>query len=84
MLHIFILRLKDGKPVSRNGHFSSEDSDDGTVVLLIDKVSADDAGLYSILAINEDGEARTEAPVTSEFQKRRLFDKYLKLPWYFA
>ena len=57
--------MKDGKLIPKNGHFSVEESEDGTVALLIDKVSPSDAGQYSIIAINEDGEARSEAPVTS-------------------
>lgn len=60
-------RMKDGKLLPHGGRFSFEELDDGTVVLLIDKVTAADAGLYSILAMNEDGEARSEAPVTSEY-----------------
>lgn len=57
--------MKDGKPVPKNDHFSIEESEDGTVALLIDKVGPSDAGQYSIVATNEDGEARSEAPVTS-------------------
>nr|XP_042904669.1 obscurin-like isoform X2 [Parasteatoda tepidariorum] len=57
--------LKDGKPIELNGRFSMEESDDGTVALLISNVSPDDAGVYSIEAVSDAGEVRSEAPVTT-------------------
>ncbi|GFS42845.1 obscurin, partial [Trichonephila inaurata madagascariensis] len=57
--------LKDGKPISLNGRFSMEEAEDGTVSLLISNVTPDDAGLYSLVATSDEGDASSQAPVTT-------------------
>ncbi|KAG8195169.1 hypothetical protein JTE90_023344 [Oedothorax gibbosus] len=57
--------LKDDKPIRFNGHNKMEVADDGTVALLIDNVTPEDAGTYTLVASNEEGEAKLETMVTT-------------------
>ncbi|CAL1291290.1 unnamed protein product [Larinioides sclopetarius] len=57
--------LKEGRPIALNGRFSMEEAGDGTVALLISNVTPDDAGLYSLVVTNDEGEATSQAPVST-------------------
>ncbi|XP_035216758.1 obscurin-like isoform X2 [Stegodyphus dumicola] len=57
--------LKDGKPVTQNGRISIEEAEDGTISLIINNVTPEDAGVYSVVAVSDDGEATSEAPITT-------------------
>ncbi|XP_054712056.1 obscurin-like isoform X2 [Uloborus diversus] len=57
--------FKDGKPITPNSHYVVEEDEDGNITLSFDKVTAADAGTYSILASSDEGEAKSEAPVTT-------------------
>ena len=57
-------RLKDGKPLSIDGkHIKQIELDDGTVLLQIDEATDADAGNYSCVASNEDGDNTSSAPL---------------------
>lgn len=55
--------LKDGKPIT-DPRIKIETKPDGTTILAIDKVKPEDAGEYSIVAKNDQGENKSSAPVT--------------------
>ncbi|XP_064466280.1 obscurin-like isoform X2 [Ornithodoros turicata] len=55
--------IKDGHELPDDGRIRSTTSPGGDVVLSIDPVKPDDAGKYSLVAANDQGECRTTAPV---------------------
>ncbi|XP_076362329.1 protein Obscurin-like isoform X2 [Tachypleus tridentatus] len=57
--------FKDGKAITPNEHFTPIEKPDGTVVLLIDKVTPEDAGKFGVVVTSDDGEIKSEANVTT-------------------
>ncbi|XP_076316761.1 protein Obscurin-like isoform X4 [Tachypleus tridentatus] len=54
---------KDGKEIKPSDHLTPEEQPDGTVVLSFDKVIPEDAGKYSLVASNDQGERKCDAEV---------------------
>ncbi|XP_075532246.1 obscurin isoform X3 [Dermacentor variabilis] len=61
--------LKDGRPVRPSDRVRPEEKPDGTIRLHIDDVKPEDAGRYSVVAKNPDGETASEADVTTKPEK---------------
>ncbi|XP_013791227.1 obscurin-like, partial [Limulus polyphemus] len=57
--------LKDGKTITPNDHFTPIEKPDGTVALLIDKVTPEDAGRFGVVVTSDEGEIKSEANVTT-------------------
>ncbi|XP_037503804.1 obscurin isoform X6 [Rhipicephalus sanguineus] len=76
--------LKDGRPIRPSDRVRPEQKPDGTVRLHIDDVKPEDAGRYSVVAKNPDGETSSEADVTTKPEKpgakqqKPAFEKELK------
>ncbi|XP_065300526.1 obscurin isoform X6 [Dermacentor albipictus] len=76
--------LKDGRPVRPSDRVRPEEKPDGTIRLHIDDVKPEDAGRYSVVAKNPDGETASEADVTTKPEKpgakqqKPVFEKELK------
>lgn len=61
---IFFYRVKDGQELPDDSRIRSTTSPGGDVALTIDPVKPEDAGNYSLVAANDEGECRTTVPVT--------------------
>ncbi|XP_013792962.1 palladin-like [Limulus polyphemus] len=57
--------LKDGEEIQPSNHVKMIEKPDGTVALLLEKVTPEDAGKYTFVARNDKGEVRDDADVST-------------------
>ncbi|XP_067145351.1 LOW QUALITY PROTEIN: obscurin-like [Centruroides vittatus] len=58
--------LKNGEEVSLGDHVTAKQEPDGTVALVFDCVSPDDVGTFSIMAVNDSGDAMSTAQINAK------------------
>lgn len=73
--------LKDGEPLKPSDHIKMDEKPDGTIALDIDKVTPSDAGHYSVMAGNDEGQAASDADVKTkpaDLERKPVFEEGLK------
>lgn len=74
---------KDGEPVKPSKHVTLEQKPDGTLALVIDKVTPEDAGHYEVVASNDKGKSASDADIKTQPEderkpKKPIFEKGLE------
>lgn len=66
-------RLKNGRPLHASEHVSITTTPQGTTIMEIEKAAPEDAGTYSVMAVNDLGDVTMDADVTVERESSAWF-----------